>query len=234
MRKRKGSLTLFTAIGIAFIFGLIVILWDALGPIVPFEKELMAFIMLAILFVMSIRIGLIWNKADAKESPGFNIDELDARKEKIAHKFVGSTSLLLIVGATCSFIAGLAWNLGDNLLASVIVTSFLSIFIFATYAQFKAVSYHNKYSPAAFVNLKRLDGYKEIFENLDEGEKFEHYRVAYKSFYAMNLIFPVTLLILFFVSIASSPQYVALLVVGILWFIMYIIYYREGAKSHSN
>ena len=232
MKKKKGSLSVFTAVGFAFIFGLVAILWDALSPTVPFGKELVAFVILTILLVMSIRIGLIWNQADKKNTPGINIDELEARKEKVAHKFVGSTSLLLIIGATCSFIVGIEWNLGDNLLASVIVMSFLTIFIFAIFAQFNAISFHNKYSPAAFVNLKRIDSYEEIFKDLDEGEKFEQYRVAYKSFYAMNLIFPAALLTLFMVSIASSPQYVAIFVVGLLWFIMYMIYYREGAKSH--
>lgn len=232
MKKKKGSLSLFAAIGIGSIIGLIVVLWDALSPIVPFEKELVAFVMLAILLVMSIRIGLIWNQADKKESPGFNIDELDARKEKVAHKFVGSTSLLLIIGATCSFIVGLEWDFSNDLFATVIAILYFSIFIFAIFAQMRAVELHSKYSPAAFVNLKKTDGYKEFFENMDEGEKFEHYRVAYSSFYAMNLLFPATLLTLFIVSIVSSPQYVAILVVGILWFIMYMIYYREGAKSH--
>ncbi|MBO1911971.1 hypothetical protein J4G37_45165, partial [Microvirga sp. 3-52] len=83
MKKKKGSLSLFMAVGFAFTFGLIVILWDGFSPSVPYGKELIAFGMLAILLVMSIRIGLIWNQADKKDTPEINIDELEARKEKV-------------------------------------------------------------------------------------------------------------------------------------------------------
>lgn len=229
MKKRIGSISFLSTVGIGISIGFIVAL---LNIIIPLEREWVAYIVLIVLFVMSIRIGLIWNQADTKESPEMDIDEQNARQEKVAHKFIGSTSLLLIIGATCLFIVGLEWDASDNLLSGLIVTLFLAIFIFAIFAQIKAVEFHNKYSPGAFVNLKRIDGYEEFFKTLDEGEKFEQYRVAYKSFYAMNLLFPAMLLTLFIVSIAFSPQYVAILAVGILWFVMYMIYYRAGAKSH--
>lgn len=232
MKKRISSISTLSIIGIVTAIGFIVALWDIIVLIIPFEVEWITYVALVILVVMSIRIVQIWNQADAQESPEIDIDEESARHEKLAHKFVGSTSLLLITGFTFSFIAGLVWEENENLLSGLIAFSLFTIAIFGALAQFKAVEFHNKYSPGAFVNLKRIDGYEEYFKSLDEGEKFEQYRVAYKSFYAMNLLFPAMLLTLFFVSVTSSPQYVAILAVGILWFIMYMIYYREGAKSH--
>ena len=232
MKKRIGSFSLFSIIGIGVAIGFIVVLWDIIVLIIPFEREWVTYAALAILFVMAIRIVLIWNQFDTPESPEIDIDEQSVRHEKVAHKLVGSTSLFLIIGSTFSFFAGLEWNENNNLLSGLIAFSIATITLFGFFAQNSAVDLHNKYSPGAFVNLKRIDGYEEYFKSLDEGEKFEQYRVAYKSFYAMNLLFPATLFTLFFVSIASSPQYVAILAVGILWFIMYMIYYREGSKSH--
>ena len=232
MKKRIGSFSLLSIIGIGAAIGFIVALWDIIVFIIPFEREWITYALLVILFAMSIRIGLIWNQSDKKESLEIDIDEQSARQEKMAYKFVGSTSLFLIVGASSSFIALLEWGENNNLLSSIIITLFLANFIFGIYAQIRAVQFHNKYNLGAFINLKRTDGYEEYFTSLDEGEKFEQYRIAYKSFYAMNLLFPAMLLTLFMVSIASSPQYVAILAVGILWFIMYLIYYREGSKSH--
>ena len=232
MKKKKGSLSLLSVIGIGAIIGFIVALWDLFTFIIPFEREWITYALLVILFAMSIRIGLIWKQSDKPSSPQIDIDEQNARQEKIAYKFVGSTSLFLIVAASCSFIALLEWGENSNFLSDLIITLFIANFIFGIYAQIRAVQFHNKYNPGAFINLKRTDGYEEYFKNLDEGEKFEQYRVAYKSFYAMNLLFPATLITLFIISIASSPQYVAILAVSVLWFIMYMIYYREGAKSH--
>lgn len=232
MKKIIGTLNLFSIMGIAIAIGFIVIFWNTISHIVPFERVWITYAVLVILVFMSVRISQIWNQADLVESPGIDIDEKSARHEKIAHKFVGSTSLLLIIAATGSFTAGLEWNEKDNLLSGVITFSFLTIFIFGFFAQIKAVEFHNKYSPGAFVDLKKVGGDEEYFKTLDEGEKFEQYRIAYKSFYAMNLLFPAVMLTLFFVSVASSPQYIAILAVGILWFLMYMIYHREGSKSH--
>ena len=232
MKKKISSISFLATIGIAISIGYIVVLWDIISPITPFERVWITYAALLILFVMSIRTVLIWKQSNTQGSPDMDIDEQNARHEHIAHQFVGFTSLYLIAGASISFIALLEWNERENLLSGLVAFSCLTVSIFGYFAQINAVKFHNKYSPGAFVNLKRTDGYEEYFKNLDEGEKFEQYRVAYKSFYAMNLLFPATLLTLFMISIASSPQYVAILAVGVLWFIMYMIYYREGAKSH--
>lgn len=232
MKKRISSISFLATLGIAISIGYFVILWDIISPVIPFERAWITYAALLILFVMSIRIVLIWKQSTIQGSPEMDIDEQNARHEKIAHKFVGSTSLFIIAGASISFIALLEWEENKYFLSGLVAFACLTVSIFGYFAQVNAVKFHNKYSPGAFVNLKKLDGYEEYFQNLDEGEKFEQYRVAYKSFYAMNLLFPAMILTLFFVSVASSPQYVAILAVGVLWFIMYMIYYREGAKSH--
>lgn len=232
MKKRIGSFSLLSIIVIGAAIGFIVALWDIIVFIIPFEREWVTYAVLVILIIMSARIGLIWKKSKKQASPKIDIDEQSAKQEKIAYKFVGATSLFLIIGTSAVFIALLEWQENNNLHSTLIVISFFAIFLYGIYAQLAAINFHNKHNPEAFLNWKKTDGYKEYFENLDEGEKFEQYRVAYKSFYAMNLLFPGMIFALYFVSMASSPQYVAILAVGILWFIMYMIYYREGAKSH--
>lgn len=233
MKKKRSLLSLPVMIGICIAIGYIAKIWDALSPAIPFEREWIIYAALFILLGMSVRIGQIWSQSKKTGDPTLDIDEQNGRQEKIAHQFIGTTSLVMIAATSVTLIAFIDRDQQTNLLSTLSAFFLFSILLFSIFAQQNAVKFHNKYSPGAFVNIKKSDDYEEHFKNLDEGEKFEQYRVAYSSFYAMNLLFPMILMILFIISIAtSSPQYVAILAVGILWFVMYMIYYREGAKSH--
>ena len=121
-----------------------------------------------------------------------NTDEITLYREKLAY-FIGSTSLFLILEFGTIFIVLLEWVQSGELFSGPIAYSLAAAFILFVYgilAQIKAVNFHNKYNPQAPINWKRTDGYKEYFEHLDEGEKFEQYRVAYKSFYRYELTIP--------------------------------------------
>lgn len=232
MNKKKSSLSLFVLIGISVAIGYIAALWNVIAPVIPFWSEIVTYLALVILFGMSIHVSKVWNLSKKYVRPADDIDTQNAKQEKIAHQFIGATSLLFIATTLITMMALLAWDKQASLSTTISTFSLLSILCFSIFAQQNAIKFQKKYSPGAFVNMKRVDDYEEHFKDLDEGEKFEQYRIAYKSFYAMNLFFPVILLILFFISHSIQPQYIALLAVGTLWFIMYAIYYREGAKAH--
>lgn len=232
MTKKRSSLSLFTLIGISLAIGYIAALWDVITPNIPFGKEIITYLALVILLGMSIYVSKIWKQSQKRTNPTQDIDTHNAIQEKIAHQFVGATSLLFIAATLVTLMALIDWNKQDSLSTTISAFSLLAILCFSFFAQQNAVKFQKKYHPGAFVNMKRVDDYEEHFKHLDEGEKFEQYRIAYKSFYAMNLFFPVALLILFFISFSINPQYIAIFAVGILWFIMYLIYYREGAKTH--
>lgn len=236
MKKKKGSISLLSVFGIGAIFGIFIALSDALVTVISFEREWITYALLFTLLVMSFQISLLWLRSNKSKNAVIDTDEAALSHEKLAYKFIGFTSLFLIIGSSTLFLVLLEWIDSGKLFSGPIAYSLaatLILYFYGIFVQIKAVKFHNKYNPAAFINWKRTDGYKEYFDNLDEGEKYEQYRVAHKSFYSMNILFPAVLILLLIISQASSPQFIAIGFVGALWFVMYMIYYREGYKTYK-
>lgn len=237
MKKKKSSLSLLSVFGIGAITGLAISFSETIGFAIPFERAWMIYTLLIILILLAVRISFLWIGSTKQEKPNMDIDEVALYREKLAYKFIGSTSLFLIIGSGALFITLLEWNETEELFFDPIAYALAAtslLFIYGFIAQIKAIKFHNKCNPRAPINWERSDGYKKYFESLDEGGKFEQYRIAYKSFSSMNIFFPAAILILFFISVVSTPQFIAITVVGILWFIMYLIYYREGYKMYKQ
>lgn len=240
MKKKKGSVGLLSVFGGAIIGLLGAALSDVIVFAIPFEREWVTYASLVVLLLMAIRITSLWIQSSKQESPSIDIDEVTLKREELAYKFVGTTSLFLIIAcASLLFILveGFSQVIEIDEVTSSAITSFIIItilFFYGFFAQLKAGNFHNKHNPDSMIDMKRSDGYTKYFEGLDEGEKFEAYRVSHKSFYQMNFIFPLALMVLFLVSIVFSPQLFAITIVGALWFIMYMIYYREGYKVYKQ
>lgn len=236
MKKKRFSMSLLSVFGIGIIFGLLTSFMGDVTFTIPFEKEWVIYAFFAALFLLAGRIGILWIRSTKQENLGMDTDEITLDREKLAYQFSGFTSLFLILESCTLLIILLEWDTRGMAFFSLITYSLIIavvLLVFGIFAQTKAVKFHNKYNPQARINWKKTSGYAEYFEHLDEGQKFEQYRVAYKSFTSMNLAFPAALFILFFVSAVSSPQFIAITVVSTLWFIMYMIYYREGFKIYK-
>lgn len=237
MKKRKRSRSILVTFGIGAAIGGITALLADIMPLAPLEREWITYALLVVLLLMTFRISVLWIRSTKPDDLTMDVDELTLYREKLAHNFIGSTSLYLIVGFGSLFTMILDWTESGDLFSGPITyaLSLTAILVFyGFFAQMRAIKFHNKHNPEVPINLKKTDGYEKYFEKLDEGERFEEYRAAYKSFYSMHLLFPATLTLLFIISIFSSPQYLAIAAVSVLWFIMYMIYFREGAKVYQQ
>lgn len=236
-KKNKGSMSIVTIFALGGVFGIFMSLSDLITTVIPFEREWGTYALLAVLLLMSVRIGLLLIRTNKFQHTKRDTDEAAFAQEKLAYQLVGVTSLFLIIGSPAVFFILLEWTASESLLSGPNAYALAVIFLlyfYGIFAQIKAVKFHNKYTPGAIINWKRTDGYKEYFKHLDEGMKFEQYRVAYQSFYAMNILFPAALFILLLISKVFTPQFVAIGIVGLLWFMMYMIYYREGYKTYKS
>ena len=236
MKKEDSSLGFLSVIGIGTIIAVLVFLSSRISFGIPFESEWITYTFFTVLTFMILWIGFLWIRLKKPVDVELDADELSVVHEKLAYKFVSLTTLFLIVAFSGFLITEIGWLKGDLSLTGPVAISFSVTYIllfFGIYLQFVAIKYHNKYFPNSTWNLSKKNISEGFFTNLDEGEKFEAYRVSYKSYLQMTIIFPLTLVILSIISIYYDPQIIAIVTVSALWFIMHMFYFLEGYRRYN-
>lgn len=236
MKIKDRPIAFFSVIGIGIIIAVLAFLSSRISFGIPFEIIWVNYTIVFVLILMIFWILLLWFALAKKIDVELNTDELLVEREKLAYKFVSLITLFLIVAFSGFLIIELEWLKGDLLLTSPVAILFgvnYVLLFLGVYLQFIATKYYKKYNPNSTWNLSKKNISEGFFTNLDEGEKFEAYRVSYKSFMQMVIIFPLALVILSIISIYYEPQLIAIVTVSALWFVMLMFYYLEGYKRYK-
>lgn len=117
----------------------------------------------------------------------------------------------------------------EKYLAVAAVNLFISIIL-----QNISTAIYNKYYPNKKLNIYENNADKNLFNKLDEGEKWIIYNSAYSTFRNMQLVYSATMVILMILSIFTSISISLPIVIGLLWIIQTSIYSIKSNKYNNE
>lgn len=192
-------------------------------------------------FLLSIITGLLFLKNSLTAKKNFRSqerveDEVEIQIEISSFNMIQLSYIMVII----SFIwltASAAHFIGGDHESSYIVynaVTALIVFCAAGFIQWDTMKFFNKKYPHKKISFFTTDMTMENhYEKLDEGEKFETYRVSFVVFRKMNIVFCTVVAALSVYGIYVSFHFIPILFAGVLWLVMNMIYFMEARKSYK-
>lgn len=186
------------------------------------------FLMLGIIMLISI-FGLIINlKAKFKKT---DLENIPNKIDKEINNLLYINSVFVIICFTWMGVM-ISKSFGD------IKESYLSIAVLAVVVssvlQIISVMIYNKYYPNKKLNMYENNADKNLFDKLDEGEKWIVYSCSYSTFQNMQLVYSIAMVLTIFLSIFTSISILLPIVIGLLWIIQVSIYSIKANKYNNG
>lgn len=201
-----------------------------------FQYDLLyAGLILSVLILFMIYMKQLLSLKSAYPANEAHNDDTGLSIEKGFYNLISVSSLMVILSMIWLLFA--VAHLVDR--PDLVEVKYLAIFGFialvATFvSQFYAFRLHNQFFPNKKFHFTADKPDEKYFQQMDEGEKYETYRISFITFKKMINVFAIALLIVFFYSLLISFQVVAILAVAGLWVTMLLIYHFEGYKSYKS
>lgn len=117
----------------------------------------------------------------------------------------------------------------EKYLAVAAINLFISIIL-----QNISTAIYNKYYPNKKLNIYENNADKNLFNKLDEGEKWIIYNSAYSTFQNMQSVYSASIVIVMVLSIFTSIPILLPIVIGLLWIIQTSIYSIKANKYNNE
>ncbi|RXZ77800.1 DUF3169 family protein [Paenibacillaceae bacterium] len=138
-------------------------------------------------------------------------------------------SFVLAVAYTSGIETDLRPSAEQTFLLSVVLTGAVSL-LAAIVLQYATIHQYNKYNPDRTLDMIAYRGERDLFDKMDEGEKWIVYRAAYRSFKTVNALMLIGILLFLFYSLVFSFSPLPIIVLAIIWILQKAAYYREVSK----
>ncbi|REE68099.1 uncharacterized protein DUF3169 [Paenibacillus taihuensis] len=189
------------------------------------------------IFSMWSIVGIVQLSSMRNDESNMAEDETPASERAIG-SFI-QISVYNVIIAFVWFALGFAYfasrEARDNDQEAFLIANVLSSVVFVVLAvilQAIILRHYNKLFPDRSINLRSRSAQRELFDKLDEAERFTVYRSAYSSFKAVNHM--ITGGILFFILYSFLFEFTPLPIIAlaIIAIVQKAVYYREANKSN--
>ncbi|MCD8502603.1 MAG: DUF3169 family protein [Bacillaceae bacterium] len=166
-------------------------------------------------------------------------DKVEMRIEKTFFRMVNITTFIAVIPliwlclSIVQFFKNENSQVGVYLLINLIIA--IIIFLISVFIQWYAFKLHNQKYMDKKLNAFSTEPNLDYAQQIDEGEKFELYRISFLALNKINMgVFPTVFGILIVQGLATSfnPDY--FLLIGGIWIVMNIIVYIEGYKANKK
>ncbi|AIQ47459.1 hypothetical protein R70723_17385 [Paenibacillus sp. FSL R7-0273] len=197
------------------------------------------------LLAFIVLVLLVWNVKGLSRLHTMNGEHEDidlpmTPKEKLLSTLLKISTYNTIVSIIWLFLAiALALDggqLNDNNTTYMLVNlvcSWVMLFI-AVYLQKRTVKVFNKVYPNRMLNFNtgsQKEAERELFANMDEGERWIVYRSAYSAYKATSKMLLAGILIFVLYSVIFGFAPLPIIVLGIIWLVQHMAYYREVSRQ---
>ncbi|WP_156289914.1 DUF3169 family protein [Oceanobacillus salinisoli] len=206
-------------------------------PYIIFPYDLLYGILLTIII---IGYTLFYKNIKTYKSMGknhlYDEDTSELMIDKAFYQIISLSSIIFIFTFIWFSLSIMQLNQVSNSIFVYVFMNFILSGIFlitSLVTQWYAFHLQNKKYPEKKLDLLSSKVNEAYFNMMDEGEKYETYKISYSVFNKMNVIFVVALVLLFTYGILFTFSAVTFLFVGLLWITMNGIYYFEGVKTYK-
>lgn len=197
--------------------------------------------------IVVILLLLVWNaiglsRLNTMKEPFQSSEQPITPKERLFNTIVKVSSYNTIISFT-TLILALAYAMrsvsierqNTYMLVNMIVVAVL--FIIVAFLQNRTLAFFNKLYPNRKINFnasRNKDTEREMFAEMDEGERWIVYRSAYSAFKATNVLLIAGIVFFLIYSVVFGFAPLPIIVLGLVWLGQTVAYQREVSRHYKS